>query len=460
MRFLFAFLLFTLPLQAAELKVGAASSVITPPKGTPLAGYYGYRGMQKVLDDIHSKAIVIQSGETKVALVVCDLISLPRHVVTEARRQIEKATGIPGKNVMISATHTHTGPVIARESSLDELVGANTDLGQRYTELLPGMIAESVSKANEKLAPTIVTAAKGNDEGISFNRRFHMKDGTVGWNPGKLNPKIDRPAGPIDPEIGIVYFDTPKNVGQATYVNFALHADTVGGEGVSADFPGALSKVLGEFRGSDSLTLFGNGTCGNINHINVKWGEPQKGASEAHRIGALLASSVLRTYPTRTPIAADQIRVKIAMVSLELPPISDEDIAKAKQVVENIKSSKSTFLEQVKAFQVLDLVARKGKPLEVEVQVIALGDKLAWVSLPGEIFVEIGLAIKGKSPFQQTMLIELANGSIGYIPNKAAYPQGNYEVISARCAAGSGERLVLTALELLKEVKEEMKSAK
>ena len=99
----------------------------------------------------------------------------------------------------------------------------------------------------------------------------------------------------------------------------------------------------------------------------------------------------------------------------------------------------------------LDVAARDGKPWEVEVQVIALGDQVAWVSLPGEIFVELGLAIKKASPFPHTLIAELANGSIGYIPDKPAYPQGNYEVVSARCAEGSGEMLVEAAVRLLRK---------
>ena len=83
-------------------------------------------------------------------------------------------------------------------------------------------------------------------------------------------------------------------------------------------------------------------------------------------------------------------------------------------------------------------------------QVVALGDDLAWVSLPGEIFVELGLAIKQDSPFQHTIIAELANGAIGYIPSRRAYAQGNYEVVSARCAEGSGERLVDAAVRILK----------
>jgi hypothetical protein len=104
----------------------------------------------------------------------------------------------------------------------------------------------------------------------------------------------------------------------------------------------------------------------------------------------------------------------------------------------------------VQAFKALDVSERLGKPLKVEVQVISLGDDLAWVSLPGEIFVELGLQIKRGSPFKQTMIAELANGSVGYVPNRVAYPQGNYEVVSTRCAAGSGEKLVDSAVKQLR----------
>src|SRR5262245_15594431 len=450
MRFVWLALAFvTTPVIAAELKVGTAAVVITPPEGTPLAGYYSERGSRTVLDDIYAKAIVLEVGDTKAALVVCDLISLPRHTVTEARRQIESATGIPGGNVMLSATHTHTGPVLARESALDELVGATSDLGRRYTEKLPEMIARSVTEANKKLAPARASTALGREDGLSFNRRFHMKDGTVSWNPAKRHPDIVRPAGPIDPDVGVVYFDTAKNVPVATYVNFAMHPDTVGGEGVSADYPGVLSKLLGAYRGPDMLTVFANGCCGNINHRDIAWLDPQKGPHEAHRIGTLLAATVLRATPDLKPVAADALRVRSEVVKLPLVPVTDADVAAARDIVKRVKDPKTTFLEKVKAFKVLDVAARDGKPWEVEVQVITLGDELAWVSLPGEIFVELGLAIKKGSPYRHTLLAELANGSVGYIPDKPAYPQGNYEVESTRCAAGSGEMLVEAALRLL-----------
>jgi neutral ceramidase len=131
------------------------------------------------------------------------------------------------------------------------------------------------------------------------------------------------------------------------------------------------------------------------------------------------------------------------------------DVDKARAVVKDLEAKgakRPSFLDTVQAFKVLDVAAREGKPNEVEVQVIAWGNDIAWVSLPGEIFVELGLAIKQGSPFKHTIIAELANGSIGYIPSRRAYPQGNYEVVSARCAEGSGELLVEAALRLLKEL--------
>ena len=140
------------------------------------------------------------------------------------------------------------------------------------------------------------------------------------------------------------------------------------------------------------------------------------------------------------------------MVKLDLPEITADDLAKARKDATTFGKNAPTFLEKVNAFKVLDVAAREGKPQEVEVQVIALGDDLAWVSMPGEIFVELGLEVKRSSPFRHTIIAELANGAIGYIPSRRAYAQGNYEVVSARCAEGSGEMLVDAAVKMLGEL--------
>jgi hypothetical protein len=152
------------------------------------------------------------------------------------------------------------------------------------------------------------------------------------------------------------------------------------------------------------------------------------------------------------PAASEGVlRAKNAIVPLPLPEVNQEDFEKAREII--LKPGKARMsMDRVKAFKVLDVAARKGKPIEAEVQVITLGNDLAWVALPGEIFVELGLDVKKRSPFKQTMIVELADGAIGYIPTKRAFTEGNYEPTSARCASGSGEMLVDAAVKLLNEL--------
>lgn len=440
---------------ANSLRVGAASIVITPPLGTPMAGYYFARAAEGVHDDLFAKALVLEQGGVKAALVSLDLISTTPALVKEARREIERLTKIPGNHVMISATHAHTGPILSSRGVRDSFLGGGSDLAQRYNAELPAKIAQAVKQADDALQSARVSAAAGREETIAFNRRFFMKDGTVGWNPGILNPNIVKPAGTIDPEVPVVYFESTDKKPLATYVNYAVHLDNVGGLQFSADLPFTVGKLLGEVKGPGMVTVYTTGTCGDVNHINVQWGEKQRGFENAARMGIVLAGEVLRTFPKLKPIGGGALRSKSAIVPLPLPKLNDGDVEKARatvKVLETKQGKAPPFLEQVQAFKVLDVAAREGKPNEVEVQVIALGNDIAWVSLPGEIFVELGLDVKKGSPFRHTIIAELANGSIGYVPARRAYAQGNYEVVSARCAEGSGEMLVDAALKLLKEL--------
>jgi hypothetical protein len=309
-----------------------------------------------------------------------------------------------------------------------------------------------VKQAHGKLTPARLSTTTARADNLTFNRRFFLKDGTVGWNPGKLNPKVDRPAGPTDPNVPVIYFETAKSTPLATYVNFALHLDTVGGTDFSADYPFTLSKLLGSVKGSDMLTMFTIGTAGNLNHINVQSADPQKGHGEAARIGTVLAAEVLKAWGSLTPVAAGGLRVSNEVVKLPLAPFTPEEVGRSKEVAAKFgMPNAAPFLDLVHAFKVLEVADRGGKPLEAEVQVIALGDQLAWVGMPGEIFVELGQSVKLKSPFRQTVIAELANGSIGYVPNREAWPEGNYEVVSSRGAQGSGELLVDSALRQLRE---------
>jgi hypothetical protein len=448
-------LLATVPGRAGDLRAGAAAVSITPLLGTPMAGYYYARAAEGVHDDLYAKALVLEKDGAKAALVALDLISTTRSLVTEARREIERTTGLAGAQVMISATHAHTGPLLSSRGLRDDYLGGKADLVQRYTAELPAKIARAVRLAEEALTPARLSVGHGREETLAFNRRYHLVDGTVGWNPGLLNPKILKPAGPIDPDVPVVSFTSLANKPLALYVNYAVHLDTIGGLQISADMPATVAKLLAEVKGPEMLTFYTTGTCGDVNHINVNWGVKQGGFDTAARMGIILAAEVLRTLPRMKTVAPGALRCRSEIVQLPLPKIEPDDLKKARDTLrrrDDTKGRQPTFLETVQAFKVLDVEARHGKPNDVEVQVIALGDAIAWVSLPGEIFVELGLEIKQDSPFKHTILAELANGSVGYVPARRAYPQGNYEVVSARCAEGSGEMLVAAALRLLREL--------
>jgi neutral ceramidase len=444
---------------ADDFRVGAASVDITPPVGTPMAGYYAERLSKGVHDPLFAKAVVLERGGKKAALVALDLISTPIALVEEARREIEKTSGIKGPDVMISATHAHTGPVLRGGGARASAFGGDNPLTLAYSGGLPAKIAECVRLADKALRPAKVAVGHGQESAISFNRRFHMTDGTVGWNPGKNNPKILKPAGTIDPDVAVVYFeaDDKDRTPLATYVNHAVHLDNVGGMEFSADMPATIAELLGRFKGPGMVTFYTSGCCGDINHIDVRWAEAQRGHENAARMGVILAAEVLKTWPRLKVEPPGALRVKSTRVKLPLAKLTPEDFETSRAAIAHLdgKGKPPSFLEQVRAFKVLDVEARKGEPIEVEVQVIALGDRFAWVALPGEIFVELGLAIKQASPYPHTIIAELANGAIGYIPSRRAYAQGNYEVVSARCAEGSGEMLVDAAVGLLKELHKE-----
>lgn len=434
-----------------ELHLGVGAVKITPPAGAPMAGYYYNRAAVGVHDDLWAKALVLESGASRAALVACDISALPRSVVEEARRLVERGSAIPAGSVMISATHCHTGPVLLVPGNRYNTQGEMRRIGEAYLADLPGMIAESVRLAAAAVQPVRALAGRGREASISFNRRYLMKDGSVRFNPGKLNPDIVRPAGPIDPDVPVILFETPEARPVAVYVNFAMHLDTVSGNFYSADYPYTLSRLLQEAMGDSLLTLFTIGCAGNVNHFDVAWADPQQSSGEAARLGTILAAEVLKTMRRLEKTAAGPLRAQRQIVKLALPEISSEDLAWAKTVKSDMGNEPnwSQFMDLVKVFKIRDVEARAGQPIEAEVQVIALGEDIAWVGLPGELFTELGLAIKTASPFRFTAVAELANDSIGYVPNLKAYDQGAYEVISSRVAPGSGEMLVDAAVRML-----------
>lgn len=443
------------------LSVGFAQVDITPVRPTPMAGYYGKRLSTETHDPLWAKATVMDDGKNSIAMISIDLIATTHWLTDETRRIITSQSGLAPEQVLITATHSHTGPVLYDpNSSRYNRFGNDADETKQYMLELPIKLAESVAKAVAAKQPVTVRHAIGQEMQLAFNRRFFMTDGTVGWNPGKLNPRIVREAGPTDDRLPMVGFYNQQRELTGLVSNFSIHLDTVGGTQWSADMPFALEQALGKVFGPKCHLQYSTGCCGDVNHIDVRNGFDQKGHAEAARIGTRLAGAVLRSLNSLQPTTGTRLHATKQIVKLPLAnyssdrqkPASQERIEWAKSISERASSDKpAPFMEMVEAFRILDVDARNGEPIEAEVQVISLGKDIAWVSLPGEIFVQLGLAIKDGSPFVTTTISELANGSVGYVPTRQAYAQGNYEVVSARCAEGSGEMLVDSALQQLRK---------
>lgn len=430
-----------------ELRIGAAEVVITPPLGISMAGYYNDRKADDIHDDLYAHALVLDSDGKAAALVVCDLIALDRELAAESRQMIEERTGIPAAATMICCTHTHTGPLVSRKPH------RILQYDPAYAEMVVHKVADSVQLAWQKRKPAVLRFGVGRAEGISGNRRWWMKDGTLRTNPRFQDPELDHPAGPIDPQVGVVVAYDADAVPLAVLVNFALHSDEVGGTALGGDYQGVENRLLKRMLGNECVVLCPNGCCGDINHFDWSKPAPQSGQWRAERSGSVLAGEVVKRLPDLQPVAGAPLTAAGATIAAELRLPDDEEVAWAEQVAGGRMSGfDAQGLDIVRAHRILGLRDDAEASRPAEVSAITIGD-VAIVGLPGEIFVELGLTIKEQSPFPYTMVNELCNDSIGYVPTAKAYREGGYEATSTPLAEGTGEKLVETALSLLKEAR-------
>ena len=455
------------------LRVGLAETDITPPIGFPMAGYYHERLAEGVLDPLKARAIVFRGTREQAAWVVCDLIGISADLGRAIRMRASEKTGIPVSNIVVSATHSHTAPDYTKElvRFLDK---TNRDpIRAGYIEKLINGPADAIIQAWETAEPAVLEGGSAKQQSpVSFNRRFVMRDGSVRTWMNLQNPDVVRAAGPIDPEIGLLAVRSADGAPRGIISNFALHLDTVGGSKWSADYPFFIEHSLRKATGSKVISLFGTGCCGDINHSDPSRSERNK----SDYIGNAIGETVSGHLSMLKKLDAPEVTVKSRIVQLPLQDATREEVAKAIQIVEAARrKEKVDFLEHVTAYKKLMLdhwrhresfanteehitwglsraLAGIGETLPVEVTVISLGHDVAIVYLPGEVFVELGLAIKQASPFRTTLVVELSNCvETIYIPHRAAYAGGSYEVMNSTTQPGSGEILVEVAVSLLRE---------
>ena len=445
----------------SQFLVGTATVDITPPAGYRMSGYFHERFSKGVKDPLLGKAVVFSQGNTLAALVLCDIIGLDREVSIHSRKLIEEQLGIPAANVSVAATHTHTGPLYwgaLRDHFHHATVARNgVDPHEEfdYPKFLTEQIVSAVKLAKQELQAASVFAGYGHEDRIAFNRRFVMKNGQVKTWVGINHPDVVRVAGPIDPEIGLIRFNSlAENKPLSAIISYALHLDTLGGEKFSADYPFYLQRELSKQLGADFVSLFGSGTCGDINHVDTATKERNK----TEEIGVLLAESVAKAMPTLKPVAKPSLAVKHKVIHVQKQQYSAEQIAQAKKDMDQVGDRGVSFPSRVEAYKIVALQDYVGETVPLEIHAFRLGPGLAIVTLPGEVFVELGLQIKLASPFKTTLVIELANDAPGYIPTKKAFVEGGYETINSRVASGGGEQMTEAAIGLLKELHESLRA--
>ncbi len=414
----------------SQLTVGAAETVISPPVGTALAGYFTPRISEGVIYDLKAKAVVAGEGDQAVGIVACDLIGMPAEVITAARAAFEQATGISGSRLLICGTHTHTGP----ETRKGRLIPTNDD----YLAELPGLIADAAIKAAGNRRACELKIGTDHEEGLAFNRRFRMRDGSEQFGPGSDPDALAGVAGPTDPMLGVLAFAEEGQDPFAVIVNYSLHIDVTGGNLISADYPAVITETIRAAYGPDTIVLFVNGACGNINHVpyllDRPW--PMKGNDKSTQIGRALGGKALGIAEKALP-SCDQT-VDVEGETLDVPFFDWPEVVE-KRVAEARSKETPNFFEEtlLKWYETWD--PQGSRP--VETQVIRLGDAV-FCSAPGELFVEWGLQMKQWSPFPYTFIAELANDSVGYIPTYEAFRRGGYEttpVVSVKLTPALGQ---------------------
>ena len=273
------------------------------------AGGYSEVISTGIHDPLFAKAIVLSQGETTVALVGNDLCSVPRKLTDLARQRASQKTGIPASNIIICATHTHGGPEyfgplrdVFHQRAQQEHGGADPLEPLDYQTLLVDRWVEVMVRAHAALRPVRLSVVVPHQPQLAFNRRFLMKDGSVGWNPGVGNPAILRPLGPTDPDLPFVLArdaTTGKPVGSLTV--FAMHSAIYGSPPFGACYPGQLQTELRRLLDAPDLTsIFAEGCAGDVNHVDVTATAPPHGDTFSQQVGARIAKTIQESLPYRT----------------------------------------------------------------------------------------------------------------------------------------------------------------
>ena len=426
----------TLPLRAAELRAGAAKSCITPALGTRINGGVGPSTARHIHDDLFVRALVLDDGTVRLAFAVVDTCLLDRPVFDEAKRLVQRQTGLAPERVMMSATHTH---------SAGSACGAHlVDADETYRAWLPGRIADAVRCAVNNLAPAQLAWGSGNVPQHVFCRRLLIKPGMTYTNQlgftnelAKMNwdsphPADGEPAGPTDPEVSVLSVKYADGRPLALLANYSLHyVGDVGPGHISADYFGAFSDRIQQLLSADRLDppfvgILCNGTSGDINNVNPKTKrEPAPPYTQIRRVAEDVAQEVLRVTRSLEHRRELKLRASLRECVVATRRPNAAEVEEARAIVAGRPVEKLSGWTDDYAREQLFLA---DWPAEVSlpIQVFRIGD-LAIAAWPGEIFAASGLDLKRRSPVKPLFNVGLANGWYGYIPPPEQFRLGAYE---------------------------------
>ena len=433
---------------------------ITPPLGIPLSGYYSRRAMTGILDPLYVTCLAFSDGKNRALVVAVDNLQIADSVIAQIKEAVTAKTKLPPEAVFIHASHIHTGPSVVTKS-----VNVNSEdatIVQLGNKILVSRLSDGAKYAFDDLAPAKILIGRSEAKGISFIRRYKMKDGSTQTNPGVNNPNIDHPIGKPDEQVQLVRF-VREGKKEIALMNFQCHPDVIGGTKCSADWPGLSARLLEKaFDGEINAVLI-NGAQGDTNHIqtDVKKGEvvPHRYEMSKH-MARTVVGAALQVWGKCVPVPAGRVSYGMRQVRIESHRGKPEELPLAHKYVELHKAGRSSELP-AKGMQNTTLVAGAYRMVELEngpdhfmmpVSSVSIGTTLAFAGFPGEPFTWMGTETKAKSPFTMTVPACTTNGSRGYFPVESAYAEGGYEAATSRFAPGSAERLVAGQLEQLQSL--------
>ena len=433
-----------------QLRAGAAKVNITPPVGIPLSGYTARKDVsQGIHDELYAKALVLDNGERILAIITTGLLGFYEDFVDKIRGLIKERTGIDKDDILVSATHTHSAP--------DTVCGlySRGKASDSWMDVLAQKIAGCVYMAWRNRREAQIGVGKGMVGGIGVNRR----------NPdGK----------PVDQEVGVIRVEDIKGNLMAVLINYTCHAVVLGPDNllISADYPGYTMRMIEGIKGENVVAMFTNGAEGDINTghsadiSGIGGYMPGRTFKRAEKLGNILGGEVLKVLEQIKVSPKKDLEVKRELVKLplrDLPSLreAERELERKTATVGELEGASGEKLIRAKIekfYAEITLSLRKeieslglGRIMRVEMQVMRLNDAVL-MAIPGELFVEIGLDIKRKSEFENTFIVGLANGEVGYIPTRQAFMEGGYESISTKFTEEAGERIRDVALKLIKEM--------